>query len=112
MVLCANNATQRHRLFAIYLIVAFCNYGSFFCKSQTYQVSRLRALSHAHTPDKLFLTPQAQSGEEKKKKKTYPVFDLLVIGDHGSEHGKKLMCIKDTGSSGMKAAIVTVRVRG
>ena len=41
-----------------------------------------------------------------------PVFDLLVIGDHGSEHGKKLMCIKDTDSPCMKAAIVTVHVCG
>ena len=83
-------------LHSLDIIVAFCNFGSFFCIKIVMQSeknplegdgpllrgnppladlpsltppawqSRLRALSHAHTPNKLFLTPQAQSGRRKK----------------------------------------------
>ena len=40
----------------------------------------------------------------------FSIKSLLVIGDYGSEHGKNLVCIKDTYLLSMKAAIVSVRV--
>ena len=60
-------ATMREKsLHAVFsaAVLLFCTFH--LLQADRYQVSRLRALSHAHTPGNHFLTPRDQT--EKKKK--------------------------------------------